>query len=372
MPMPNAASVVSSAPEVFINGRFLTQRITGVQRYARETILCLDEVLAQQETTDIRWKLLVPRRTSVPAFRQIVVEPVGRLNGNLWEQLELPWYAGKGLLVSFGLTGPLAKGHQVITVHDAAVMRIPQAFKLRYRLWHRFLVGRIVARSPRTIAVSGFAAEEATACYGVPPGRLRVTTEGWQHLDRVVPDDSILDRHGLRDQAFALAVSSPTPNKNFAAIAQAIGMLGRSAPCCVVAGSADPAIFHAAGKTSDSMVRLGYVTDEELKSLYLHASCFIFPSFYEGFGIPPLEAMSFGCPVLASTASAVREACGDAPLYFDPRKPEELAQRVREVFSDSALRARMSAAGLERARLYSWMESARLNLRFIRELVCST
>ena len=369
--MPNAAHVGASAPEVFINGRFLTQRVTGVQRYARETILCLDEALASEESVDIRWTLLVPRGTSVPAFRHIVVKPVGRLHGHLWEQLELPWYAREGLLVSFGLTGPLAKSRQIITVHDAAVIRIPQAFNWRFRLWQRFMVSWIVARSPRTIAVSSFAAEEAIACYGVPPERLRVSTEGWQHLDRVMPDDSILDRHGLRDQAFALAVSSPTPNKNFAAIAQAVGLLGLSAPRCVVAGSADPAIFRTAGKASDSIVRLGYVTDEELKSLYLHASCFIFPSFYEGFGIPPLEAMSCGCPVLASTAPAVREVCGDAPLYFDPSRPEELAQRMQAVFTDGALKERMVSAGLARAQLYSWSRSASLNLRFIREALCN-
>lgn len=370
MLMLNAARGGASAPEVFINGRFLTQRVTGVQRYARETIQCLDELLANGEGSDIRWTLLVPSGTFIPSFRHIVVKPVGRLHGHLWEQLELPWYSRKGLLVSLGLTGPLATRRQIITVHDAAVIRIPKAFNWRYRLWYRFLVGWIVARSPRTIAVSDFAAEEAAACYAVPPERLRVATEGWQHLDRVMPDDSILDRHGLRGQAFALAVSSPTPNKNFEAITQAIGMLGHSAPRCVVAGSADPAIFRAAGKASDSILRLGYVTDEELKSLYLHASCFIFPSFYEGFGIPPLEAMSCGCPVLASTAPAVREVCGDAPLYFDPYRPEELAQHMLAVFADAALRERMVSAGLARARLYSWAQSAGLNLNFIREALC--
>jgi len=370
--MHNSTSAGVSAPEVFINGRFLTQRVTGVQRYARETIQCLDELLAAGEGLDIRWTLLVPRGTSIPPFRHIVVKPVGRLHGHFWEQLELPWYTKKGLLVSFGLTGPLVKWHQIITVHDAAVIRIPKAFNWHYRLWQRFLVGWVVARSPRTIAVSNFAAEEATACYDVSPERLRVATEGWQHLDRVIPDDSILDRHGLRDQAFALAVSSPTPNKNFAAIAQAIGMLGNSAPRCVVAGSADPAIFRAAGNASGSIIRLGYVTDEELKSLYLQASCFIFPSFYEGFGIPPLEAMSCGCPVLASTAPAIREVCGDAPLYFDPFKPKELAQHIQTVFADNALRKRMVSAGLARAHLYSWARSATLNLNFIREALCDS
>lgn len=359
------------APEVFINGRFFSQRVTGVQRYARETIRCLDELLADEgEGVDIRWTLLVPRGTSTPAFRHIVVESTGRLQGHLWEQLELPWRARKGLLFSFGLTGPLAQQRQIVTVHDAAIMRIPQAYDWRFRVWYRFLVGRIVSRAPGTIAVSRFSAQEAAECYGVPIERLHVATEGWQHLADVKPDERILDRHGLRDKAFTLAVSSPTPTKNFAAIAHAMGILGRAAPPCAVAGSADPSIFRAAGNASDAMIRLGYVSDEELKALYQHASCFIFPSLYEGFGIPPLEAMSCGCPVLASTAAAVREVCGEAPLYFDPHVPEQLARRLREVLANPALRARMSSAGLERARLYSWMQSARLNLQIIRETLC--
>ena len=211
---------------------------------------------------------------------------------------------------------------------------------------HSVLVRRIVSRVPWTIAVSRFSAAEAVERYGAPAERVRVGTEGWQHLDRVKPDESILDRYGLRGKPFALAVSSPTLNKNFSAIAQAIRILGNSAPLCVVAGVANPSIFRAAGDGSDSIVRLGYVSDAALKALYQHASCFIFPSFYEGFGIPPLEAMSCGCPALASTALAVREVCGDVPLYFDPRHPEDLALRLREVFADPALRARMSSNGL--------------------------
>jgi glycosyltransferase involved in cell wall biosynthesis len=115
------------------------------------------------------------------------------------------------------------------------------------------------------------------------------------------------------------------------------------------------------------MLHVGYVSDAQLKALYQHATCFVFPSFYEGFGIPPLEAMSCNCPVIASTAPAVCEVCGDAALYFDPREPRELASKLREVFGRPELRARMAAAGLKRASQYSWAESARLNLQYIEE-----
>ncbi|MEO8804603.1 MAG: glycosyltransferase family 1 protein [Burkholderiaceae bacterium] len=365
-----APALAPEQPEILINGRFLSQRVTGVQRYARETIHALDELLAETAGAGARWTVLVPRGTLAPAFRHLVVEPLGRLQGHLWEQFELPWRAGNRLLFSFGFTGPALKRHQIITVHDAAVVRMPQAFQRGFRHWYRWLIGTIGSRAPCTMTVSQFSASEATECFGVPAHRLRVTTEGWQHLDALVADDSVLERHGLRGQPFVLAVSSPTPNKNFAAIARAIELLGADAPRCVVVGAADGAVFRAAsGAAGDALLRVGYVSDAQLKALYQQASCFVFPSYYEGFGIPPLEAMACGCPVIASTAAAVREVCGNAALYFDPARPDLLAERLRELSADAGLRAEMRAAGLARVRGYSWREAATLNLAAIQEVM---
>jgi len=368
--------MTTPAQRVYINGRFFSQQVTGVQRYARETLNSLDVLLVAgegEEDKGLRWTLLVPKGVAdLPAFRRIEVEEVGRLSGHLWEQLELPWHARGGVLFSFGLTGPLAQRKQIITLHDANVIRIPEAYSWRFRLWYRFLVRRLVAHSTQTVVVSRFAASEAATFYGARPERLRIAMEGWQHLEAVAPDERILDRVGLRKHAFALAVSSPTPNKNFNAIVQALSLLGDDAPACAVAGGGDRTIFNKIDLGTSAMIPLGYVSDAELKALYQNAACFIFPSFYEGFGIPPLEAMACGCPVIASTAAAVREVCGDAPLYFDPHRPAELAACIRTVFADADLRQRMSASGIERARHYSWTEGARLNLSFIREALCNT
>ncbi|WP_428419884.1 glycosyltransferase family 4 protein [Methylibium sp.] len=358
----------ASLPQVFINGRFLSQRVTGVQRYAHETLRCLDDLLGQTEQRFARWTLLVPPGVDVPPQRNIEVRTVGRLRGHLWEQIELPWFARKGLLFSFGFTGPLVKARQIITVHDAAVVRMPQVYGWRFRAWYRLVVGWVAARAPRVLTVSKFSADEAAACFGIAPEQLRVTTEGWQHLDSVVPDDSLLDRHGLRGKPFALAVSSPTPNKNFAAISKALDLLGADAPRCVVVGAADAAIFQSAG-SGDALLRVGYVTDGQLKALYQHATCFVFPSFYEGFGIPALEAMACGCPVIASTAPALREVCGEAALSFDPSSAPALADRLRQLFDQPPLQARLRAAGLERAKAYSWRQGAQLNLSAVREVL---
>ena len=358
-------------PQVFINGRFLGQRVTGVQRYARETLHALDELLAACGGAGLRWTVLVPRGTPQPVFRHLLVETCGRLQGHLWEQLELPWRARAGLLFSFGLTGPLLKRRQIITVHDAAVVRMPATFNATFRHAYRCLVRIIAGRAPRTMTVSQFSAAEAIECFRAPAERVRVATEGWQHLERITSDVAVLDDLGLRQRRYALAVGSPTPSKNFAAIERAIVLLGADAPCCVVVGETDSAVFQDdAARGAGDLLRIGYVSDAQLKALYEHAECFVFPSFYEGFGIPPLEAMACGCPVIASTAPAVREVCGDAALYFDPARPEQLADALRGLFADAAQRARLRKTGTQRLRHYSWDASAKLNLAAIREVMC--
>lgn len=357
-----------STDRIYINGRFLGQRVTGVQRYARETLLALDALLPHDpRAVGLDWTLLVPRGTPAAPLRHIRVAECGRWQGHAWEQLDLPWHSRDGVLANFGLTGPMLKQRQFVTVHDASVVRMPQSFKPAFRWWYAQVVRRVAQRAPRTMAVSEFSAHEAVACFGVSPDRLRVGTEGWQHLERVVADDAILDRHGLRERPFALAVSSPTPNKNFAAIARALAAMGSTAPRCVVVGASDGAVFQADTAASDAMVRVGYVSDGELKALYQSARCFVFPSFYEGFGIPPLEAMASGCPVVASTAEAVREVCGGAALYFDPSDSDALARQLKKVFASEDLRAVMREEGLRRAARYSWRRAAEITL----DVVCA-
>ncbi len=351
---------------VYINGRFLTQRVTGVQRYAREVLGELDELLASGDD-GLGWTLVAPRGTPLPALRHVQCSHRGRLAGHAWEQLELPWIARDGFLVSFGSTGPCFKHHQAITVHDAAVYRVPEAFSWRFRVWYRLVIRAIVRRSPRTMVVSQFAARETQAFFGGRADRLEVVAEGWQHLQRAESDDSILRAHGLENGSYVLAVSSPTPNKNFALVSQAMLHL-RDVPLrLVIAGASDPRVFASAPVGDEARAtRVGYVSDAQLKSLYENARLFVFPSKYEGFGIPPLEAMALGCPVAASDIEAVREVCGDAARYFDPRDARGLARLLRELWGSDAELATMRERGRARAAGYSWNETARKSLATIR------
>src|ERR1700722_8399521 len=210
-------------PIFYINGRFLTQRITGIQRYAREILGELDALLAAGKgDPDASWRLVAPRGTVFPPLARIRCAYRGWLSGHAWEQLELPWVTRDGFLVGFGSTGPCFKRRQAITVHDASVYRVPDAFSWKFRAWYRVMIRQVVRRSPRTMAVSRFSAREAEACYGACRSRLDVICEGWQHMQRVDADESILRAHDLAPGGYILAVSSPTPNKNFAVVSDAM------------------------------------------------------------------------------------------------------------------------------------------------------
>ncbi len=346
-------------PTIFINGRFLTQQITGVQRFSREILYGLDEEIRDRsELRGYRWVLLVPPGTTAPELSSIEVETLAGGRGNLWEQLQLYWRTRKSVLVNFASTGPLLHRNQLITVHDAAVYRVPDAYNWRFKLWYKVMINWIVRRSKSCFAVSEFSKSECIQFFGARAESICVCSEGWQHLERItqISDREIAELVG--NKPFVLAVSSPTPNKNFSLVVAAMQRIGKAPFDFVVAGSVNPSIFAGTQEAAENAKYLGYVSDEQLKGLYQNALCFVFPSRYEGFGIPPLEAMAMGCPVVVSDIAAIREVCGDAATYFDPSNADQLAKQLVAITSDGNSKERWGSKGIQRSQLFSWRKSA--------------
>jgi glycosyltransferase involved in cell wall biosynthesis len=241
---------------------------------------------------------------------------------------------------------PLWRGRAVLTVHDLSFERRPELMGRLDGAIFRTLVPRSVARAQRVLAVSERTKRDLVDLYGVDPAKVVVTPNGVD--PRFAPGDG--------SGGFALYVGAIQARKDplaALAAAQAAGL-----PLVVVGPEKEPALADELRRRGADV--RGYVGDDELADLYRRAVALVFPSRYEGFGLPVLEALASGTPVVASDDAAVREVAGDAALYGD------LTDALRRATAD---RARLAAAGIERARRFSWAETARRTLEVYREVL---
>jgi glycosyltransferase involved in cell wall biosynthesis len=254
---------------------------------------------------------------------------------------------GAAELVHFPLTIELPRTPlpKVVTLHDVQHLDLPEMFPRAERAFRSVFWHRSVARADRVIAISEFVRDRAVAALGVDPTKVRVVPQGIDH-DRLRPGE------GQREP-FLLYPARRWKHKNHERLLEAFALLRRDRPelRLVLTGGGD------FGGMPQGVEARGHVGTDELTGLMQRASALVFPSLYEGFGLPPLEAMACGCPVACSDAAALPEVVGDAARLFDPHAPEAIAQAVREVLDDPAP---WTARGLERAARYSWDETARL------------
>ena len=169
------------------------------------------------------------------------------------------------------------------------------------------------------------------------PARIVVAYPGCEQMLQIVPDTRILEKLRLSPRAYVLAVGSRNQNKNLAGIVEAAKRL--RGVNVVVAGQTYKQVFSGDDVDVSSVVAAGYVTDGELRALYENAGCFVFPSLYEGFGLPPIEALLLGCPTVVSNLSAMPEICGEVAQLCDPRDPEDIAAKVRIGIEQGAKRS---------------------------------
>jgi glycosyltransferase involved in cell wall biosynthesis len=342
----------------YLNGKFTAQPMTGVQRVATQLTLALDAQAVG------RWVLLCPPgAVPLPLQRmeQRIVGSPGRAL-HAWEQWTLPCAARSGLLVSLAGSAPFLARRQAALLHDAAVFDHPHAYTAAFVAWYRCLFRVLARRAERLFTVSEFSSRRLAARLGGPSARYTVLHNGADHLDGVAPEPAVLARFGLREGHYLLAVASANPTKNLAVLVAAYAQMPaeRSVPLVIVGGG-NPHVFAAAADPRDApgVQRTGRVSDAELKALYEGATALVLPSIYEGFGLPALEAMACGCPVIAARAAALPEVCGDAALYVDPAQPAEITAAMVAVVGDAALRARLRRAGLARAAGFRWTEAAK-------------
>ncbi len=355
---------------IFINARFLSQPLTGVQRYATEFVKALDNLIetGQIDKTKYSFVLLGPKNIkSELNLKHIPIKKIGILTGHLWEQFELPFYAKNGLLLCLCNTGAIFKRNKIVVIHDAQVFALPQNYSFAFRLWYKLLfpiLGRFVKQ---IITVSSFSRSELIKYCKFNPKKIQVIYEGKEHILSITPDKSIFKKNVIGDKPYILAVSTMSKNKNFNSIVQAIENRKQLDFDMLIVGGKNSHVF---GQTQialpDFVKRLGYVSDGELRVLYEHASCFVYPSLYEGFGLPPLEAMACGCPVIVSNAASLPEVCGDAAIYCDPYSVEDIANKIELLLADKNLQQQMRLKGIERAKTFTWEKAAQQTITIIK------
>lgn len=356
-----------SAKPVFINGRFLQQQLSGVQRFAREMVIGIDGLIKSDPWADgRRWTVLVPRGAEVDLqLANMALEEVGVAGGHLWEQTFLPLVTRQGLLINLANAGPLLHPNQIVVMHDTLVFRHPENYSFLYRNLHRFL-GRRLARTSTLATVSEFSKAELQAVLGKTDRDIGVAPNGADHHRRTLPDASAILRLGLVPGGYFLCVGSLSRTKNIQMAVEAFIRADLGPIRLALVGDLNDAVF-GAGQAIDAagVVFAGRVSDRELAGLYSGAIALIFPSLYEGFGIPPLEAMTHDCPVLASDIPPVREVCSDAVEYFDPKDVQQLSVLLRRRVEAPDLQTAWRQKGQARARGFRWEASAARLLRMI-------
>lgn len=300
---------------------FLSGNVYGIQRYAYEILKQLDTIVK-----DIHIEIIVPEHFDVDcSFKNIKIVKFGKLkNLFLWRQICFPYYLIK--YKRFGLDLTLGLSYlktDVVCIHDCIYETYKDDFqtvkeKLK-RLNYLIKVRHIVKHSTRLITVSEYSKKQLMQIYKIPSTKISVIGNAWQHYQDIIPDFKILDELGLKEgQEYFFTLGSGLPHKNLRWIVKAA--MNNPKKIFVVTGNNKISnyINEIGLNQLKNVIVTGYISDQQVKALMMKARAFIHPSFCEGFGIPPLEALSTGCEILISNASCLPEIYEDSAKYFDP------------------------------------------------------
>lgn len=299
---------------IYINGRFLTQKITGVQRYAIEVVKQLDK------EKNIKIVLLCPNDEIQNKIEldNIEIRKIGKLKGQAWEQISLPFYIikhGRGKLLSLCNLAPiLYPGY--VTIHDIGFKTHGEHLNAKFRTWYKLVTKLNIKRYKHIFTVSNFSKNEIIENYKIKPERITVTYNSAEHLKEIHPDESIIEKLKIEKENFYFSLGSRSPHKNHKYIEE----LAKNNPnqYFVVTGNNNKIFESGKEESLDNIIYTGYLSDKEIAALYKNCKAFIFPSLYEGFGIPPLEAMTMGCKnIFVSDIEVFREIYGDSVEYVD-------------------------------------------------------
>jgi len=340
-----------------VNGRYLTQKATGVHRYAFEICNKLHEM-------GVDFHVAIPQEIHPDYKFSFRTVKCGSLNTHLWEQISLSRYLkkiGNPLLVSFTGCGPLYYRNQIMTIHDVSHERYPQWFSPNYYRFYHFMMPRIGKKAHAVLTVSEFSKREIVDTLGINTHKIHVIHSNVPFHDKPTKEEILDFKRDPSSDKYIVAVSSMDPRKNFERLVTAFNKIRDKSVKLYIIGMSFKA-FNTPDlqKLIGERVYLpGYISDEALQNMYQNALLSVYPSLYEGFGLPPLEAMTFGCPAINSDIPALREVSENAALYVDPYDVDDITMKIDQLLEDEFLRKELQLKGLEQIKKYSWEKSAK-------------
>jgi glycosyltransferase involved in cell wall biosynthesis len=346
---------------IYINARFLTQPITGVQRFAIE--LCRE--LKKSSYAD-RFQLVCPvniLHADIASELQAVT--IGSTKGHLWEQYDLPRFLkkhGNPLLINLANAAPVLYKRNIVTIHDLSIYQNAAWFSFAYRTFYRAITPLIVQRALNVITVSESVKEELIARFSLPPDKVTVIYNG-------ISDFFLADMPSDTRENYLLTVSSIDPRKNLVTLIKAFTKAAIPGYQLYIIGGKASAFpgsdLENEIKENAKIKLLGRVSDAQLVGLYAKARLFVYLSLYEGFGIPNIEAMAMGVPVLTSGIPSIREVCGEAAFYTDPLNIDEIADTLQKLVANSKELTRLAALGQQQSRRYRWENAAQRVIKMV-------
>lgn len=302
---------------VYINGKFLYQQTTGVQSYA----LAMLEAL---KLLQVDFQILTPKVELVT--NMYPVKKIGFFsNLNLWEQISLPYFMRKqknAVLLNFCNSAPLLCSRQIVTIHDLAFEQKQAWFTIPFRIWYRYLIPRICRRAMRIFTVSNFSKNEITNRYHIDEHKIEV-------IPNIYPSPPTVNARIIRED-YVLLIGADNPRKNTAWVLERIGEIEDLGLKLVLLAANSKVFLNSPGIQHPSVLVMGYVSQQDYYSLFYHSKALIYPSSYEGFGIPVLESLSLKRPVICNDLPVFRESFGNLPIYLNLKQEKSLSLALKK------------------------------------------
>lgn len=351
---------------VYINGRFLCHKMDGISRFSLE-------ICKQLKRLGLDFKVVIPKWLEYENEECFEIVRFGSLKSHLWEQIDLLRFLnsqGNPLLVNLSGLGPLFYKNQIITIHDLSFYENKKWFSKSYTLFYSIATPILSRNACKILTVSNFSKSEIIKYLKVDEEKIEVIYNAVANeVENRVENSKISSVvNDILEHKYILAVSSIDPRKNLQRLIDSFLELKLENYKLVLVGKTSNHFNVKLRADSKSVVFTGFVSDSELSMLYRKCEFFIYPSLYEGFGIPPLEAMKNDCTVIASEIPSLKEVCSDAALYVNPLDIESIKKGMLKIIEDPVLKEELKRKGSLRLEFFKWTHSGEKVLSLIKDI----